>query len=471
MASHRVTRVLAVVLVTGLLAAGCSDDNDDPTGADGPPSTPETVHAVSQNILHGEACPADSDKCDLPGRVAFFVEQLGESCPDLVGLQETNQRILDELEKGVADICDGTYEVVWDDDPSTDREAVLTKHPVLAQQRFRLAGPLRTALWVRVSTDAGAVDFWTTHLASGSDNRPCDEDTCPPPCQTEDDLNTCQGRQVVALASDHRAPGGVLIVGGDLNAEPGSPTISAMLATGLTDTHLAAGNPECDEATGVSCTGGRDDTSIEGLSDPDAQQSERIDYLLFDAGGTRCEVVDPTGLFEAAGAADRPDGLVHPSDHTGVEATIRCRTTEEERKAGADATTSSTSTTTLPEGTVDAATEEAVTGAFEAVFSGTSDLETRIASIEDGEALRKVVEAGFAANKDIASRITVTVHDVKLTDPMHAEISFSLLLDGTAVLDHLPGEAVQIDGRWYVSKRSFCDVGTQGMTEIPPACQ
>ena len=112
-----------------------------------------------------------------------------------------------------------------------------------------------------------------------------------------------------------------------------------------------------------------------------------------------------------------------------------------------------------------------MTGAFEAVFSGTSDLETRIASIEDGEALREVVEAGFAANQDIASRITVTVHDVKLTDPMHAEVSFSLLLDGTAVLDHLPGEAVQIDGRWYVSRRSFCDVGTQGMTEIPPACQ
>ena len=181
-----------------------------------------------------------------------------------------------------------------------------------------------------------------------------------------------------------------------------------MLATGLTDTHLAAGNPECDEATGVSCTGGRDDTSIEGLSDPDAQQSERIDYLLFDAGGTRCDVVDPTGLFEADGATDRPDGLVHPSDHTGVEATLRCRTTAEQRRGRRrGATTSSTTTTTLPEGTVDAATEEAVTGAFEAVFSGTSDLETRIASIEDGEALREVVEAGFAANQEIASRITV----------------------------------------------------------------
>ena len=49
--------------------------------------------------------------------------------------------------------------------------------------------------------------------------------------------------------------------------------------------------------------------------------------------------------------------------------------------------------------TVDAATEDGVTGAFEAVFSGTSDLETRVAAIEDGEALRGVVEEGFATTR------------------------------------------------------------------------
>jgi hypothetical protein len=220
----------------------------------------------------------------------------------------------------------------------------------------------------------------------------------------------------------------------------------------------------------VSCTGGRDDTSIEGLSDPEAQQSERIDYVLYDAG-ERCDVAEPTGLFEADGEDGRDDGFVHPSDHTGVQATFRCRTTDRQRQEGEAATTSSTTTTTRPEGEVDAATEDAVVAALEAVFSGTSDIDTRVAAIEDGEALRAVVEEGFAANAEIASRITVDVADVRLPEPDRAEVTFSLLLDGTAVLSDLPGELILVDGGWLLTKRTFCDIGTQGMTEIPAACQ
>jgi hypothetical protein len=94
----------------------------------------------------------------------------------------------------------------------------------------------------------------------------------------------------------------------------------------------------------------------------------------------------------------------------------------------------------------------------------------RVAAIEDGEALRPVVADGFERNKDIASRITVDVSDVRLPDATRAEVTFSLLLDGTAVLDALPGEALLVDGVWLVSKRTFCDVGTQGLTELPAAC-
>ena len=333
------------------------------------------MHVVSQNILHGEACPADSDKCHLPDRVAFFSEQIAKNCPDIVALQEANQRIVDELTKDVKSICDGAYHVVWDKDPGTDREVVLTQHPVLAQQRFRLAGPLRTALWVRVATDAGAVDFWTAHLASGSDDRPCDHDTCPAPCQSDDMLNTCQGRELGQLAYAHRAPDSLLILAGDFNAHPTSPTLRALEALGLEDTHLAAGNAECDPSTGTSCTGGRDDTSVAGLSDPQAKQKERIDYVLLDPLD-RCELTKPTGLFEEAAATGRSDGLAHPSDHTGVQATLGCQTSAAQKAAGAKATTSSTTSTTSAAGTIDPATKQAVSAAFGAVFSGTSDLDT-----------------------------------------------------------------------------------------------
>ncbi len=54
-------RLLVVILV---LAAGCSGDDraGDEASADDP-----TVTVVSQNLLHGTACPDDSDRCDLPG--------------------------------------------------------------------------------------------------------------------------------------------------------------------------------------------------------------------------------------------------------------------------------------------------------------------------------------------------------------------------------------------------------------------
>ncbi|MBV9953330.1 MAG: endonuclease/exonuclease/phosphatase family protein [Acidimicrobiia bacterium] len=458
-------KVLVGLVALVVVAAGCSD-SDSPHGD----RQLANVHVVSQNILHGEACPADSDKCHLPDRVAFFSEQIATTCPDIVALQEANQRIVEELTKDVKTICDGAYHVVWDRDPGTDREVVLTKHPVLAQQRFRLAGPLRTALWVRVATDAGAVDFWTAHLASGSDDRPCDRDTCPKPCQVKDMLNTCQGRELGELAYARRAPDSPLILAGDFNATPDAPTLRALKALGLEDTHLAARNPECDPTTGRSCTGGRDDTSVAGLSDPRAKQKERIDYVLLDPP-SRCHLGKPTGLFEEAAATGRKDGLAHPSDHTGVQATIACETTAAQKAAGAKATTSSTTSTTSAVGTIDRATKQAVSAAFEAVFSGTSDLDTRVAAIEDGESVRSVVASGFAANQAIASRISVKIHDVTLHDATHADVTFSLLLDGNAVLDHLPGQAVEVGGSWFITKRSFCDVGTQGMKEIPAACQ
>jgi endonuclease/exonuclease/phosphatase family metal-dependent hydrolase len=448
-----------------LVAVGCSD-SDGPQGA----RQLANVTVVSQNILHGEACPADTDKCHLPDRVAFFAQQLGKHCPSLVGVQEANQRIVDELTKDVKSICEGAYHVVWDKDPGTDREVVLTTERVLAQQRFRLAGPLRTALWVRIATSVGAVDFWTSHLASGSDDRPCDRDTCPPPCKVTDMLNTCQGRELAELAFARRAPDRPLILAGDFNATPDSPTLQALKTHGLTDTHIAAGNAECDPKTGANCTSGRDDTSVAGLSDPQAKQKERIDYVLLD-GPPRCKLSGPTGLFEAQAATGRPDGLAHPSDHTGVRATVACETSPAQKAAGAKATTSSTTSTTAPGGTIDPATKQAVSSAFEAVFSGTSSLDTRVGAIEDGESVRSVVASGFAANQAIASRISVKIHDVTLTDPTHADVTFSLLLDGTAVLDHLQGKAVKVGDSWFVTKRSFCDVGTTGMKEIPAACQ
>src|SRR5688572_26161547 len=114
------------------MAAGCSDDDGSEDGSDR--ATPEQVQVVSQNLLHGIACPPDSDGCDLPGRVDLFLRQLDDAgCPELVGLQEANGRTVELLGDGIDGICNGAYEIVSDDDPGLDREVVLTTLPVLGQ--------------------------------------------------------------------------------------------------------------------------------------------------------------------------------------------------------------------------------------------------------------------------------------------------------------------------------------------------
>jgi hypothetical protein len=283
-------------------------------------------------------------------------------------------------------------------------------------------------------------------------------------------LNVCQARQVAAFAAEVAAPDGVLVVGGDLNAEPADPTLGVLRDAGLADTHEAAGNAECDPATGAGCTSGRADDRLDDLTDPTSRQSVRIDYLLL--GGRRaCTAIAPTGLFNAEPAAAAPGAVVFPSDHTAVEATIECDTTADQRRSATTATVATT-TTTERVAVTDPATAAAVSEAFEALFSGAvTDIDRKLAALEDAELLREHFLATYAAQQALADRVRVRVDAVALVDQDHAEVTYTLLLDGSAVLDHVAGGAVRRDGRWLVTRRTYCDVSTQGAIEIPPVCR
>jgi endonuclease/exonuclease/phosphatase family metal-dependent hydrolase len=389
-----------------------------------------------------------------------------------VGVQEANQRTTELLRTLASKVCDG-YAVVDDGDPGQDREVVLTSFHVAGSQRFRLAGPLRTALWTRLVTPVGAVDLWTTHLASSSDDRPCDAATCTPPCSTSDTLNSCQGRQVVELANSRATTESVVVVAGDLNARPGEPTIDAITSERFVDTNLAAGNAECTDADRANCTSGRNDTDLTDLTSTANRQTERIDYVFL--GATRgCTAEHGSGSFRAAPEEDGPAGLTHPSDHTGVMAVISCPTTAAQRRAGASAGFPSTApTTSSVESTPDVASTSAITEAYRLLFDGSNpDLEQRLGALEDPELMRPVFMAQFEQTKDIAARISVRIDSVTLTGPDSADVTYSLVLDGSPVLDHLPGGAVRPGGQvWKVTRRTFCDVATQGMAEIPEPCR
>jgi endonuclease/exonuclease/phosphatase family metal-dependent hydrolase len=462
-------RTAGLVLGLVLLAAACSSSAKSSGGGSATP----TLRVVTQNILHGSACPATSDGCALPARVELFTRQLDAAgCPELVGMQEVNPRIVTELRARLPKICSGRYRLVSDADPGNDREVVLSTLPVVGSQRIRLAGPLRTALWVRASGDAGIVDFFTTHLASSSDDRPCDTSTCPAPCQADDMLNACQAREVIAFAEQNADPDAIAVIAGDLNAKPGEPTITAFRDAGYRDAQLAAGVAECKPSTGAQCTSGRIDDAMTDLTDPTSKQIERLDYVWL-RGRRDCNIVAPTGLFNAEPAQNGPSGLAFPSDHTGVVAVLQCPTTAAQQSAAAGVTMPTLpSTTTVVAVAGDAATKAAITSAFTTVFDGSvTSIDKKLAAIEDADRLRPFFLQSYAAQKAIAARIKVRIDRINVTDATHADVEYSLLLDGAAVLDHLPGGAVKIGDEWFVTRKTYCDVSTQGAKTIPEPCQ
>jgi len=441
------------------------------TGSTPTVATP-SITIVQQNLLHGMACPADSNRCDLPARVALFTRQLARAhCPPIVALQETNRTTATYLRRSLPNVCGRRYVIVFDNVPAQDREIVLTTAKVLGSQRVRLAGPLRTALWVRMATAVGTVDLVTTHLASSSDDRPCDASTCRPPCATTDTLGTCQAREAAAFLDRKLGKRSVGVLAGDLNAHPDEPAIAALRDRGYTDTHLAAGLPECDPSTGTQCTSGRIDDSLTDMKDAASKQNERIDYVFL-TGRRSCSAAPPTGIFFAAGGPAAADGLVFPADHSGVEATLRCRTTKADRRSTADAAAHVATTTTIPSHPVPKSVADSVAASFNTLFGGTQpDPEQRLLVLERGGEFHDSFIARMRAVGAVANQTSVRFDVIDADGPNAVNVEFTILLNGSPVLDALPGRAVKRGGRWLVTARTYCQIATLGTTAIPSPCR
>jgi endonuclease/exonuclease/phosphatase family metal-dependent hydrolase len=302
-------------------------------------SAPKDVRIVNINLLHGTFCPAATNGCDAPSRVALLLRQLEDAkCPEVVGLQEINLNLSKILTKAVPDACDGRYKTVFGGTPKTgDTERLLTTLPVKSTKVIKLIGNFRTASRVVLTSAIGPLVVVVTHQdgdpAAGLSKIPCKN--CAPPCiKAKASAFVCQTVAAADLAQTAGGPKAVHVLMGDFNFTSASPRYAGLIAAGWIDSHLAAGNAECDSATGTECTSGRDDKSLPTLQDPNAKESERIDFI-FVKGPKGCtpafdDATDAdgdgvrTGLFNAAPAVNGPGGLAFPSDHTGVSADLSC---------------------------------------------------------------------------------------------------------------------------------------------------
>lgn len=323
--------VAALVIAAGP-SAGAGASAGTPGGAT------EGVRVVNVNVLHGVFCPPETDGCHAPDRMELLARQLeAADCPEVVGLQEVNKNLAQLLDDAIAEICDGKYEIVFGDTPKTlDTERVLTTLPVVSTKVVKLSGGFRTASRVTLKSDLGPLIVVTTHQDGDPDvptGMVCRN--CPPPCKDAGvDLFGCQTVIAAKLADDAGGAKAIRVLMGDFNVTPASGRYALLTSTGWTDSHVAAGNAECDPATAAQCSAGRDDKTLESLEDPTVRQSERIDFIFVKAPPTCDLAFDPrtdddgdglgTGLWHDEPTLDGPNGIVWVSDHTATSADFGC---------------------------------------------------------------------------------------------------------------------------------------------------
>jgi endonuclease/exonuclease/phosphatase family protein len=329
-----VRKLLAAACTMVIALVACSDDSD--RGGHAPEGPAPELRIVTWNILHGLFCAPETDDCQGDDRVALLGQQLVDArCPQVVALEEIDPDMYERI-TGAPWLRDCGYEIVWHNMPLTDRELVLTSLPVTGQRLKLLAGDFRTAYRVELESDLGPVVLVVTHQDGdpepGEEPRPCDTVGCPEPCPTTASVEQCQTIQVVDLAESGGGSDTLRVLTGDFNVTATNERYRLIVDGGWTDSHLEAGNRECDPATGIGCTSGRRDFLVDDLKNPDAQQIERIDYIFVKGGG--CAVrFDSAGDDDADGigtgvfdppATDGPGGLVYVSDHSGISADMFC---------------------------------------------------------------------------------------------------------------------------------------------------
>ncbi len=317
-------------------------------GAPAPAACPDADLTVADlNILHGLGCPGNCRQADRIDLLFQWIAARG--CPDVVTMQEvldlSTGSALPLIDARRATVCPFPYQEVFIRTFGIDEEMILSRYPVLESELHGLHGGFRHVLFARIDHPMGAVDVFTTHLASSSDgaSNPC-QAPCPAECVAAgaSTIRECQAVQLAEYAAARHDVATPAVVTGDLNSHPDGFVYHQLADRGWTDVYRAAGNPECDPMTGVGCTSGRASDTLTQMESTDSNVDERIDYVFVvppgpasacgasidgpaddDGDGTATRLfADQPNPFATCGPAPLP--MCWPSDHEGVELDLNC---------------------------------------------------------------------------------------------------------------------------------------------------
>lgn len=144
-----------------------------------------------------------------------------------------------------------------------------------------------------------------------------------------------------------------------------------------------------------------------------------------------------------------------------VAVVAACGVSAKEPKATHPAVTTAAGDTTLV---------AAVTDVYQRFFDGASSADQKIALLENGQGFADTIRA--QADSPIAKGTKAAVSSVTAAGADHADVVFTISLNGTPALPDQPGSAVLIGGGWKVAAATFCallSLETQGKPPAPCA--
>jgi hypothetical protein len=130
-------------------------------------------------------------------------------------------------------------------------------------------------------------------------------------------------------------------------------------------------------------------------------------------------------------------------------------------------TTPSGSTSSASTGSVSETAALAVEQTWTKFFDYQTSTADRQALLEDGASLGRAMAIGDKLAKQQKLEETVDVKTITTADATHASVTYDILSHGTVLLPDANGVAIQVDGKWLVSKQSFCgliELGAGGKT-------
>ncbi|MBI5528820.1 MAG: endonuclease/exonuclease/phosphatase family protein [Deltaproteobacteria bacterium] len=272
------------------------------------------VSVVTYNILHGlgNEDPPAGEYDGFGDRLPIIAAELARRRPDVVMLQEVfagggdgYPDVIKTLRAAMNSGAGDRYTVIFgpiNGQPPTKNsgsafgQITMTRLPIVSYANYSVVeveemSP-RSVLHARITAGGRDVDFFNAHLQGPDD-----------PTAAATEMN-----DVLAFIDATSVPGGIAVLGGDLNSPDSAPLYDVLRAAEFSEAGAMAGLI-CTPANNSGCT-----NSTIPLREPGNRTSKRLDYVFL-----RGAALDPAGCgLVFAEPVNLDGGVLWPSDHIGM---------------------------------------------------------------------------------------------------------------------------------------------------------